>query len=118
MVDTGICVLPGHPKASGLSAARQQSVAAVQRQMRGGGQVPADLHAAEAATGSGQDAGVCGSSGQVLQAQTLFGTVWYPCLCSQLRAAHSVQVSRSLTCELSNSLHQILLEVSSRFTAR
>lgn len=70
----------GDPEASGLPASWQQPAAAVQHQVWGGGQVPAHLHAAEAAAGSGQDAGVCWSVGQVLQAQTVPGTVWYSCL--------------------------------------
>lgn len=86
------CRLSGHPEAPGLTAAGQQSAAAVQHQVWGGGQVPAHLHAAEAAVGSGQDAGVCWSTGQMLQAQTLPGAVWCSCLRTQLRVACAVQV--------------------------
>lgn len=87
-----VCALSGDPEASGLSAPWWQSAAAVQHQVWGGGQVPAHLHAAEAAAGSGQDAGVCGSGGQMLQTQAVPGTVQHSCLRSQLRAARPVQV--------------------------
>lgn len=66
--------------------------------MRGGGQVPAHLHAAPAAAGSGQDAGVCRSAGQVLQAQAVHGAVWRSRLRAQLRAARAVQVRQMLNC--------------------
>lgn len=85
-------VASGDPEAAGLAAPRQQPAAAVQHPVWGGGQVPAHLHAAEAATGAGKDAAVRGNRGEMLQTQTVPGTVRYSCLRAQLGAARPVQV--------------------------
>lgn len=86
-------VVPGDSEAAGLSAAGQLSVAAVQRQVWRGGQVPAHLHAPQAASGAWQDAAVCGHCGPMLPPEALPRAVQHPSLCAKLRASCALQVS-------------------------
>lgn len=96
-------------------AARQQPVAAVQHSMRGGGQIPADLHADQAAAGEGQDAHFCGSRGPMLPPQALPGAVRYSRMRAQLGAPHPVQVRLQTSTPFSSDIFGENNRMSSAF---